>query len=74
MWLITARQNRYEVLDGPSEDALCGRQLRIWIRCVAVLKDGTLQGVGVKTAIWGGVVSDDPFDRLYTDLDSAIGV
>ena len=72
MWLIAARQDGYEVLDGPSENTLCRGQLCIWIRCVSILEYGALQGVGVKAAIGGSVVSDDPFNRLYTNLRSAI--
>ena len=67
-----ARQDRYEVLDGPSEYPLCRAQLCVWIRCVSILEDGALQGVGVKAAVEGGVVSDDPFDGLYTNLRPAI--
>ena len=67
-----ARQDRYEVLDGPSENALCGAQLCVWIKCVSILEDGTLQGVSVKAAVGGSVVSDDSFDRLYTNLRPAI--
>ena len=70
--MIAARQDRYEVLDGPSENALCRGQLYVWIRCVSILEDGTLQGVSVKSAVGGSVVSDDSFDRLYTNLRPAI--
>ena len=70
--MIAARQDRYEVLDGPSKNALCGGQLHVWIRCVLILEDGTLQGVIVKAAIGGSVVMDDPFDGLYTNLRPAI--
>lgn len=66
--MIVARQDRYEVLDGPSENALCGGQLRVWIRCVSILEDSTLQGVCVKAAIGGSAVSDDSFDGLNANL------
>ena len=54
--LKVARQDRYEVLDGPSENALCRGQLCVWIRCVTIcyVCYGMLQGVSVKAAI--GVV------------------
>ena len=51
MWLVLARQNRYKVLDKPTEN-----KLRIAIGCVSILKDGTLLRVSVKPAIWGSVV------------------
>lgn len=38
------------------------------------MENGTLQGVGVKTAIRGGVVCDETFDSLDTDLCSAVRV
>ena len=72
MWLIEAKQDWYEVLDGPSKNAPCRGQLRVWIRRVLILEDGTLQEVGVKAATGGSVVSDDLFDGLYTNLRLAI--
>ena len=72
MWLIAAWQDRYKVLDRPAKYTLCGGELRIRVWCVPILKDGTLQGVSVKAAIWGSVVCDDPFNCLYTNLCSAV--
>lgn len=72
--MVAARQDRYKILDWLAKYALYRGELHIRIWCVSILKDGTLQGVGVKAAIWCSVVGDDPFDCLYTDLRSAVRV
>lgn len=70
--MIAAWQDGYKVLDRPAKYTLCGEELRIRVWCVAILEDGMLQGGGVKAAVWGSVVSDDPFDCLYTNFCSAV--
>jgi hypothetical protein len=74
MGVVFARGYGDEVPDRAAKNAHGRGELRVAIRCVAVLQHGALEGICVEVATGCGVVNDEALNGFDTHFRSAVTV
>ena len=74
VWFVLARQNRDQVLDGPTEHTHGWGYSGILVWSVAILQYRVLERVRVQFTIRSSIVCDESFDCLYPNFCSTVAM